>query len=110
YVINGWASAGAEAGVMILAGRSVLSVPAHALFACVWGIALGWHKKKKTLKSGLLVGAGLLGGMVLHGLFNFLTSENIFGGLAFLVFLAVTWRFVFVLIRKALGPVRETAK
>lgn len=104
YVLNSWASGGAEAGVFILAGRSVLSVPAHALFSSLWGLALGWHKKRKTLKSSLLVVLGLLGGMVLHGLFNYLTSENLFGGFLFLSLMAIAWRGVFLLIRKALKP------
>lgn len=104
YVLNGWFSGGAEAGVMVLAGRSVLSVPAHALFSSLWGLALGWHKKRKNLKSFLFVVAGLLGAMILHGLFNYLTSENLFGGLVFLILLAVVWRGVFLLIRRALKP------
>jgi len=102
YVLSSWASGGVEAGVMILAGRSVLSVPAHALFSTMWGLALGWYKKNKNLKSSLFVVAGLLAGMVLHGLFNYLTSENLFGGLLFLTVLAVAWRVVFLLIKKAL--------
>ena len=108
YVLSSWASKGAGAGVMILAGRSVLSVPAHALFSSLWGLALGWYKKNKNLKSSLFVVAGLLAGMVLHGLFNYLTSENLFGGLVFLTVLAVAWRVVFLLIKKALGQKSES--
>lgn len=104
YVLNSWASGGAETGVLVLAGRSVLSVPAHALFSSLWGLALGWHKKRKTLKSSMLVALGLLGGMVLHGLFNYLTGENIFGGLLFLTLMAIAWRGVFLLTRRALKP------
>ncbi|NOQ23099.1 MAG: PrsW family intramembrane metalloprotease [Candidatus Aegiribacteria sp.] len=102
YVLNSWASGGAEAGVYVLTGRSILSVPAHALFSSLWGLALGWHKKRKTLKSSILVVVGLLGGMVLHGLFNYLTSENIFGGLLFLTLMAIAWRGVFLLTKRAL--------
>jgi RsiW-degrading membrane proteinase PrsW (M82 family) len=101
YVLNSWIAGGAEVGVMVLAGRSVLSVPAHALFSSIWGLALGWHKKRRTLKSGLTVAAGLLGGMVLHGLFNLLTGKNLFGGFVFLAFLGISWRMVFVLIGRA---------
>ncbi len=104
YVLNSWASGGAEIGVLVLTGRSVLSVPAHALFSSLWGLALGWHKKRKTLKSSLLVVVGLLGSMVLHGLFNYLTSENLFGGLLFLSLMAIAWRGVFLLTRRALKP------
>jgi RsiW-degrading membrane proteinase PrsW (M82 family) len=109
YVINSWIAGGAEVGVMVLAGRSVLSVPAHALFSSLWGLALGWHKKRKTLGSGLMVAAGLAGGMVLHGLFNLLTGKNLFGGFVFLVFLGLSWRMVFILIRRALKPREEKA-
>ncbi|MEN8208424.1 MAG: PrsW family intramembrane metalloprotease [Candidatus Fermentibacteria bacterium] len=104
YVLNNWASGGAELGVYVLAGRSVLSVPAHALFSSLWGLALGWHKKRKTRKSSMLVVLGLLAGMVLHGLFNYLTGANLFGGLVFLALMAIAWRAVFLLIRKALKP------
>ena len=104
YVLNNWAASGAEMGVFVLAGRSVLSVPAHALFSSLWGLALGWHKKRKTYKSSLMVVAGLLGSMVLHGLFNYLTSENLFGGFLFLTLMAIAWRGVFLLTKRALKP------
>lgn len=102
YVLNSWLSAGSEIGIMVLTGRSVLSVPAHALFSSLWGLALGWHKKMRNMRSTLYVIAGLLGGMILHGLFNYLTSENLFGGFVFLAFFALAWRLVFILIRRAL--------
>jgi len=102
YVLNSWASSGAEIGVLVLTGRSVLSVPAHALFSSLWGLALGWHKKRKTYKSSLMVVVGLLGSMVLHGLFNYLTNENLFGGFLFLALMAIAWRSVFLLTRRAL--------
>ncbi len=102
YVLNSWASGGAEIGVLVLTGRSVLSVPAHALFSSLWGLALGWHKKRKTRKSSLMVVFGLLASMVLHGLFNYLTSENLFGGLLFLILMAIAWRGVFLLTKRAL--------
>lgn len=110
YVLNVWVAGGKEAGVMVLAGRSVLSVPAHAIFSSVWGLALGWHKKLGTRRSGLMVFLGLLGGMVLHGLFNLLTGSNIFGGFVFLAFLALSWRMVFVLIRRSLIPAQAGGK
>ncbi|OPL19487.1 MAG: hypothetical protein AVO35_10750 [Candidatus Aegiribacteria sp. MLS_C] len=110
YVLNVWVAGGKEAGVMVLAGRSVLSVPAHALFSSLWGLALGWHRRLGTRKSGLMVVLGLLGGMLLHGLFNLLTGSNILGGFVFLVFLALSWRMVFVLIRRSLIPAGAAGK
>lgn len=103
YVLEGWSAGGAALGTYILAGRAVLSVPAHAVFSSMWGFALGWSKGRKGLKPVLMVSAGLLGSMVLHGLFNYLNGANFFGGLVFLVFLAAAWRVTYLLIRKALG-------
>jgi len=102
YVIGSWTGSGAEAGVLTLAGRSVLSVPGHALFSSFWGLALGWHKIRKTPRSAMTLVLALLGGMVVHGLFNYLTDANLFGGLIFLVFMALAWRFLFILIRRSL--------
>lgn len=104
YVVEGWTSGGAILGSYILAGRAVLSVPAHAIFSSMWGFALGWSKGRKGLKPVLMVSAGLLASMVLHGLFNYLNGVNLFGGLLFMVFLATAWRVTYLLTRKALGP------
>lgn len=102
YVLEGWTAGGAALGSYILAGRAVLSVPAHAVFSSMWGFALGWSKGRKGLKPVLMVSAGLIASMVLHGLFNYLTGENLFGGLVFMVFLAAAWRLTYLLTRKAL--------
>lgn len=107
YVVDGWTTGGAALGSVILAGRAVLSVPAHAVFSSMWGYALGWSKGRTGIKPVLMVAAGLLGAMVLHGLFNWLSMENLFGGLVFLVFLALAWRLTYLLIRKALSSSPE---
>jgi len=103
YVIGSWSGGGPEAGVLTLAGRSVLSVPGHALFSSFWGLALGWHKVRKTPRSAMTVFLALLGGMAVHGLFNYLVDANLFGGLLFLLFMALAWRFLFILIKRSLG-------
>lgn len=102
YVLEGWLLGGAAVASYILAGRAVLSVPAHAVFSSMWGFALGWSKGRKGLKPVLMISAGLLTAMVLHGLFNYLSAQNFLGGVVFLIFLAVAWRVMYLLTRKAL--------
>jgi RsiW-degrading membrane proteinase PrsW (M82 family) len=102
YVLTGWTAGGPIAGLMVLTGRSVLSVPAHAIFSSFWGLALGWSKGGKGIRPILRVLAGLLAAMVAHGLFNYLVNESFLGGLGFLLAVALAWRLVFVLIRRAL--------
>lgn len=102
YVIDGWTTGGAALASYILAGRAVLSVPAHAIFSSMWGFALGWSKGRKGFRPVLMISAGLLASMVLHGLFNYLSTQNFFGGLAFMVFLAIAWRVMYLLIRRSL--------
>ncbi|PIE51169.1 PrsW family intramembrane metalloprotease [Candidatus Fermentibacteria bacterium] len=98
YVISGWETAGAGAGTLTLLARSVFSVPGHALFASFWGAALGYSKGRKGLRPVLVTVAGLLLGMVCHGLFNWLSMENVLRGLGFVVFMGLLWRLVYVKI------------
>jgi RsiW-degrading membrane proteinase PrsW (M82 family) len=67
--------------------RAVLSVPGHALFAVMWGFALGHAKflPEKQRTRVILGGLGL--GILFHGIFNFLVLTNV--GFAFLIFLAI---------------------
>ena len=53
------------------------------------------------MKPVIAVIAGLLLSMVAHGLFNWLSMENIMGGLSFIIFMALLWRLVY---RKLLIP------
>ncbi len=101
YVFSSWHGGSPELGVLTLLGRSVFSVPGHALFSAFFGAALGYAKGRKGMKPVLAVVAGLLLSMVAHGLFNWLSMENIFGGLSFIVFMALLWRVVY---RKLLIP------
>ncbi len=112
YVLTEWFNGGPFIGTMVLMARAVISVPAHALFASFWGLALGWSKGRKGLKPIVRVFLGLLSAMVLHGLFNWLSSETFLGGLGFLIVLAIAWRVVFLMIRKALeaSPFAEGGK
>jgi len=95
YVAAGWSGAGATTGLFTLLARSVFSVPGHALFSSFWGAALGYAAGRKGLKPVLAVSAGLALSMVAHGLFNWLSMEEAFGGLAFVVFMGLLWRLVY---------------
>ncbi|MDV2482305.1 PrsW family intramembrane metalloprotease [Methanoculleus sp. Wushi-C6] len=55
-----------------IAVRAVFSVPGHALFASVWGYALGRAKFMAADQRPGIVFRGLVLGIALHGIFNFL--------------------------------------
>ncbi len=63
YVLDG------GLGVGIL--RAFLSVPGHVIFSCVWGAALGIAKFRPAKQQPGIILGGLLGAMLLHGIFNF---------------------------------------
>ncbi len=94
YVMSGW-SVAAGTGVFTLLARSVFSVPGHALFSSFWGAALGYAAGRHGVKPYLAVAAGLLLAMTAHGLFNWLSMEQTFGGLLFIVFVVLLWRLVY---------------
>ncbi|MCP4647153.1 MAG: PrsW family intramembrane metalloprotease, partial [bacterium] len=82
YVLSSWHGGSQELGLLTLLARSVFSVPGHALFSSFFGAALGYSKGKKGLKPIFAVAGGLLLSMIAHGLFNWLSMENILGGLS----------------------------
>ena len=94
YVLSGWSLA-AGTGVLTLLARSVFSVPGHALFSSFWGAALGYAAGRRGVKPYMAVAAGLLLAMIAHGLFNWLSMEQTFGGLLFIVFVVLLWRLVY---------------
>jgi protease PrsW len=84
--------------------RAILSVPAHALFAVIWGYALGIAKfmpegsrKLPVIAGGLFLAIGV------HGVFNFMLEQQ-YIGLAILLLLAlpVVWWVVDKRIQAAL--------
>ena len=79
YVLDG----GVATGIV----RAVASVPGHVIFSCIWGAALGLAKFRPGPSRFGIVAAGLLGAMVLHGVFNF--SLQFFGIAGFLLILVV---------------------
>jgi protease PrsW len=85
YVIDG----GVAVGIL----RAVASVPGHVIFSCIWGFALGIAKFRPESKRIWLILPGLLGAMLLHGLFNssleYLDTAGLF--LIILVFIPFGW-------------------
>jgi RsiW-degrading membrane proteinase PrsW (M82 family) len=114
YVLDAWYNIMPGAGILVLLGRAVLSVPGHALFSSMWGAALGWYAcsapksakgKKKGRKAGkktgewrrspLIIVVGLIAAMVFHSLFNLLAQYEPLGGLGLLILMAAMWRFLY---------------
>ncbi len=52
-------------------GRAITSVPGHLIFACIWGFGLGIAKFRPASERKSIIIVGLLGGMLLHGIYNF---------------------------------------
>jgi protease PrsW len=84
--------------------RAILSVPAHALFAVIWGYALGVAKfmPDGSRKSTVIVG-GLVLAIGVHSAFNFMLEQQ-YTGLAILLLLALplVWWFADKRIQAAL--------
>lgn len=79
YVLEG----GYAVGIL----RALFSVPGHVIFSCIWGAALGIAKfRPKEQQAGIIL-TGLLGAMLLHGIFNF--SVEGLGAAGLLVLLVV---------------------
>ncbi len=76
-----------EGGLAVGIVRAIASVPGHVVFSCIWGYALGTAKFRPAPERGGIILAGLLGGMVLHGIFNF--SLEVFELAGFLLILVV---------------------
>jgi hypothetical protein len=77
-----------EGGVAVGIIRAVASVPAHVIFSCVWGFALGTAKFRNKSARPAMIATGLAGAMFLHGIFNFsLEFFEVFGFLLIIVVL-----------------------
>ncbi|WP_054847888.1 PrsW family glutamic-type intramembrane protease [Methanoculleus chikugoensis] len=73
-----------------IAIRAIFSVPGHALFASVWGYALGRAKfTAAERRPAIILQGGLILGMVLHGIFNFLLFSAEIVAYAMAVFILV---------------------
>jgi RsiW-degrading membrane proteinase PrsW (M82 family) len=84
--------------------RAILSVPAHALFAVIWGYSLGIAKfMPDGSRKGPVIAGGLLLAIGVHAVFNFMLEQQ-YTGLAVLLLLAlpVVWWVVDKRIQAAL--------
>ncbi|MDD2472579.1 MULTISPECIES: PrsW family intramembrane metalloprotease [unclassified Methanoculleus] len=69
--------------------RAIFSVPGHALFSSVWGYALGRAKFSAAEERSGIVLRGLLLGMALHAIFNFLLFTADIVAYALIIFVLV---------------------
>jgi protease PrsW len=87
--------------------RAILSVPAHALFAVIWGYSLGIAKFMPggSRKNTVIIG-GLLLAIGVHAVFNFMLEQSYTGlAVALLLALPIIWWVAEKKIRAALlGP------
>ncbi len=84
--------------------RAILSVPAHALFAVIWGYSLGIAKfMPGGRRKGTVIAGGLVLAISVHAVFNFMLEQQ-YTGLAILLLLAlpVVWWFADKRIHAAL--------
>lgn len=83
--------------------RGVLTVPAHALFSIFWGFALGIAKFSPPGKRGPIIIVGLVLGITVHALFNFLMEQSYWGfAVLLIVILPLVWWVTEKKIRAAL--------
>ncbi|HOI13572.1 MAG TPA: PrsW family intramembrane metalloprotease [Methanoculleus sp.] len=94
-----------------IAVRAIFSVPGHALFSGVWGYALGRAKFAPPEERSGIVLRGLVLGMVLHGIFNFLLFSAEIVAYTMVVFILVLTPGLWILanrnIRSALDHGRR---
>ncbi len=86
--------------------RAIFSVPGHALFSGVWGYALGRAKFAPAEERQRIILRGLVLGVVLHGIFNFLLVTAEMFAFALIIFILVLIPVLWVIttrnIRQAL--------
>ena len=86
----------------VILARSVLSVPAHALFSSIWGYALGRAKFSKSQNKNLVVIAGITLAIAFHSLFNLLCFIQIYSSIGLLILIAIMWQIINKKISKAI--------
>ncbi|MDN7023454.1 PrsW family intramembrane metalloprotease [Methanoculleus sp. FWC-SCC1] len=102
YIFSAYAlSPAAALGTVII--RALFSVPAHALFASIWGYALGRAKFSPPEQRQGIVVRGLVLAMVLHGVFNFLLISAEVFAVAMLIFVLVLVPGMWILVNRNIG-------
>lgn len=72
--------------------RAILSVPGHALFGVFWGYGLGIAKFRPAGKRSKVILAGLILGIAVHVVFNYLLAQSYLGfSLLLLVIIPLVW-------------------
>jgi RsiW-degrading membrane proteinase PrsW (M82 family) len=75
--------------------RAFLSVPAHALFSCMWGYALGHAKYRPVPERGLIILKGFILAAFFHSVFNLLLYYDYVGmAVLILVLIPAMWWIV----------------
>ncbi len=101
YILSAYFTGSLEDLLLVYMMRALLSIPGHALFAAVWGYALGRAKCDSRAPRGVIaLGLGLA--MVLHGIFNFLLIGNILFALGMFGLVPILWVIANRNIRNAL--------
>ncbi len=103
YYLGRTYSQGYELFATVVFLRALLSVPAHALWACVWGFALGVAKFSEPTKRRGIVVKGLVLAMVLHSVFNLVAMSGAFFALGMLILTPLLWKIANKRIREALS-------
>lgn len=89
--------------------RALLSVPGHALWAGMWGFALGCAKFSEPRFGRSLVIRGLILAIGLHALFNLLCLSGPIWPLGMVVLVPIMWRMVHRRIDAALRASPHTS-
>ncbi len=93
YLLNEYYRPGGTfAGLSVI--RAFFSVPGHAVWSGMWGIALGFAKCGNPRASGWVVIGGLALGMLLHGGFNLLVFHGPLTILGLTVVIPVGWELL----------------
>ncbi|MBN1194395.1 MAG: PrsW family intramembrane metalloprotease [Methanomicrobiaceae archaeon] len=93
----------AAGGIAVAVLRGLLSMPGHALWAAIWGYALGLVRFADGKHAVRTVGLSLLLAIALHAQFNFLLLNDWWGfALVVLVAVPLTWALVSQRIERAL--------
>ncbi len=83
--------------------RAVLSVPGHALFAVMWGYALGYAKFMPESQRRRVLMGGVALAIFFHGVFNFLVLTNIGFAILAIIVIPLMWLVVWKKIDSALN-------
>jgi protease PrsW len=91
------AELGGDVLLSVAAGRVVVTTLAHACFAAVLGLAIGWAKfsSRTPFQRSLVLLAGVLGAVALNGLFSLVEAAVSVPGLGFEPWRSVAFAFGF---------------